>query len=205
MEIKTCLIWGNEEMTTIFANSFTKDVCLRFRFSLDVHMPESLSSRIVAFYDYLPVQEKRESSTDISLMREAIHSLLEQVWSHCTTQPSVRLQDIVIEIYQDSRQKLRWRVSHEGSLGQYIESLLPLSHLFEGEAETDSAKANTIDQVHRSTLLPIEMLEGRGISSLVRSSFTPGVLHVFKGAGFDLVLESPTDFNNKRNAFYHEP
>ena len=131
MELKTGLIWSNDDMTTTFAESFTNDICLIFRFSLDVQGPQSLTSRIAACYNHLPVQDEHASFTDISLMPEEVYSLIQQVWLQSTAYPSMNLQDVVVEMYEDTRQQLRWRVPHESSFPQYIESVPPLGRLFE--------------------------------------------------------------------------
>ena len=79
-----------------------------------------------------------------------------------------------------------------------------MSRLLSGKPKTVSAETKTYEYVHYSTLLPLQILGGRGSSTLVRSSERPGKLYVFKGIDFGLFLESSSDFLHERDTFYHE-
>lgn len=204
MEIQTGLIWGDDEETTTFAKSFTEDLCLIFRFSIDANLPQSLSSRIPACYHNLSVQDESQTFADKGSMRKAIRSLIQQAWPQCITDPSIRLQDVVIDIYEDSKQQVQYFVCHESTFTQYIDSLLLLSGLFTDETRIFNVERKPHNFVHYSTLIPIQILGGRGSSSLVRSFERPGKLYVFKGVDFGLFLESSIDFPHERDTFYHE-
>jgi hypothetical protein len=203
MEITTGLIWGDDDETTTFARSFNADFCLIFRFSLDAHFPHSLSSRIAACFHDLPVQDEHQSFADRESMRKAVRSLIHQVWPHCTMEPSIRLQDVVVDIYEDSKQQVQWRVCHEAIFTQYIESLLPQSGLFTDKSKILSGIANMYDYIHFSTLVLIQILGGRANSQLVHSPERPGKLYVFKGLDFSYFLGNVVDFLLERDAFYH--
>jgi Protein kinase domain len=203
MEITTGLIWGDDDETTTFARSFNGDISLIFRFSLDAKLPCSLSSRIPACFHNLPVDDKHQSFADRESMRVAIRSLIHQVWPHCTMDPSIRLQDVVVDIYEDSKQQLQWRVCHEAIFTQYIQSLLPQSELFSGDPKILPGAEDTYEYIHYSTLILVQILGGRGNSQLVRNSARPGKLYVFKGLDFSYFLGDAVDFPQERDAFYH--
>ena len=202
MEITTGLIWGDDDETTTFARSFNGDLCLIFRFSLNTQLPYSLSSRIPTCFHNLPVQDKHQSFADRESMRVAVRSLIHQVWPHCTMDPSIRLQDVVVDINEDSKQQVQWRVCHETGFTQCIESLLPQSGLFMGNPKMLPGAANNYDYIHYSTLILIQILGGRADSQLVRSSETPGKLYVFKDLDFSYFLGNKVDFPQERDAFY---
>ena len=107
MELQTGLIWGNDKETATFAKTFNKDLCLIFRFSLDAQHPHSLSSRVSACYHDSPVQDESQKFANRELMRKAIRSSIQQVWPRCMTDPSIRLQDVVVDVYEDATHQLR--------------------------------------------------------------------------------------------------
>lgn len=180
------------------------DRCLIFRFSVDARFPRSLSSRIPACYHNLPGLDEGQTFADRALMRRAIHSLIRHVWPRCVAVPSVRSLDVVVDIYEDSEQRVQWRVCHEGIFTHYLESLLPLSELVTGRAGIVPVDAKMYDYIHYATLVPVQVLGGRGGSLLVRSSERPDKLYVFKGVDFGLFLESSAEFPHERDTFYHE-
>lgn len=204
MELQIGQIWENDEETATFAKTFNEDLCLIFPFSLDAQRPHSLPSRVSACYQDSPVQDESQKFANRGLMRKAIRSSIQQVWPQCMTDPSIRLQDVVVDVYEDAKQQFRWRVCREDSFIQYIGSLWPVSRLLSGEPTTASVETKTYDYVHYSTLLPLQILGGRGSSTLVRSSERPGKLYVFKGIELGLFLESSSDFPHERDTFYHE-
>jgi serine/threonine protein kinase len=203
MEITTGLIWGDDDETTTFAKSFNEDLCLIFRFSLDAQLPQSLSRRIAACFHNLPVQDQRQSFADRESMRVAVRSLIHQVWPLCTMDPSIRLQDVVVDINEDPMQQIQWRVCHEAIFTQYVESLLPQCDLFTGNPKVLPGDANTYGYINYSTLALMQILGGRANSQLVRSPEGPGKLYVFKGLDFSFFLGNAVDFPHERDAFYH--
>jgi hypothetical protein len=160
MEITTCLIWGDDEETTTFARSFNGDLCLIFRFSLDAQLPHSLSSRIPACFHNLPLQDEHHSFAERESMSVAVRSLIHQVWPQCMIDPSIRLQDVVVDINEDLGQQVQWHVCHEASFTHYIESLLPQSGLFTGRTKMLSGNAKMYDYIHYLSLVLIKILGG---------------------------------------------
>ena len=202
MEVRTSLITGDDDETAVFALSFTESLFLIFKFCLDPRMPTSVPSRIVTCFHDLTAKDEKTSFPNRDLMRQAIYSLIGQVWPQCAIHPSVKLPDVVIEIYEKRLGGTQWRVSHEGTYGQFLDILLPLTYL--PTFKCDTWPLNVQKYVHYSSIIPVEVLGGRGSSMLVRISRVPGALYVYKGLSFSMYLESANDFIHERNAFYHE-
>jgi len=83
---------------------------------------------------------------------------------------------------------------------QYVESLLPISSLFQSE----EAKLQAYYTVDYSSLVQIGHLEGRDRTAVVRCSSGSGSLHVFKGVDFETFLKSRADFEHRKDVCYHE-
>ena len=55
-----------------------------------------------------------------------------------------------------------------------------------------------------SSLIQINHLGDRGRTTVVRSSFNSDSIYVFKGLDFESFLESPADFEHRKDVNYHE-
>ena len=114
--------------------------------------------------------------------------------------PSISAPDVTVEIYEDAERQDQWRISHESLYKQYVESLLPISSLF----QSGEAKLQAYYTVDYSSLVQIGHLGGRGRTAVVRCSSGSGSLHVFKGVDFGTFLESRADFEHRKDVCYHE-
>ena len=199
MDVEGDLIWGDDSESEVFAQAQNQDISVIFRYSLSSKLPKSIPSRIVTcFHDLLA--DSSETFPNRASMREALYKSIREVWDQCIQHPSITAPDVTVEIYQDAYQQHQWRISHESSYNQYVESLLPMSDLFqcrEGKLETYS----TIDY---SCLTHIRHPGGRGRTAVVRSSLSPEALYVFKGVDFGAFLENRIAFLPLRDVCYHE-
>lgn len=200
MDIDGDLIWGDDDESEVFAEARSDDLCLIFRYSLNPKRPESIPSRIVRCFHDLSTKEPSETFSDRALMREAIYSSIRRAWKRCAAYPSVTAPDVTVEIYEDSTGQSQWRICHESSYLQYVESLLPIDSLFQGKLPQPQAYT-TIDY---SSLVHISHSEGRGRTTIVRISSDPKTLFVFKGVDFGMFLESRADFKHRKDVCYHE-
>ena len=200
MDVGGDLIWGNANESEVFAQAQSTDLSVIFRCSLYPKLPHSIPSRIVTCYYNLPAKDASETFLNRASMREALYSSIRRVWDQCVMHPSITAPDVTIEIYEDTERQIQWRISHESLHKHYVESLLPVSNLFQdGEATLQSYY--TIDY---SSLARIKHLGGRGRTALVRTSSSSDSLYVFKGVDFGTFLESRTDFEHQRDVCYHE-
>lgn len=200
MDVEVNLIWGDDAESEVFAQTQNQATCVIFRYSLSSKLPKGLPSRIVTCFHDLLVADASETFPDRASMREAIYSSIREVWDQCIQHPSITAPDVIAEIYEDAKGQHQWRISHEGSYNQYVESLLPMSDLFQcGEAIL--ATYSTIDY---SCLTQISHPGGRGRTAVVRSSLNPEALYVFKGVDFGVFLENPVNFLPLRDICYHE-
>lgn len=133
-------------------------------------------------------------------MRKALYSSIHRVWNQCTKHPSCTAPDVTIEIYEDAEGQDQWRISHEGLYNSYVQSLLPVSRIFQSEG----VKALSYDTVEYSTLAQISHLGGRGRTTVVRRSSNSDSTYVFKGLDFGSFLESRADFEHRKDICYHE-
>lgn len=200
MDISGDLIWGDDGESEVYAQVQSKDVSAIFRYSLNAKLPQSLPSRIVTCYHDLPANDANETFSDRPSMREALYSSVRRVWDQCAVHPSITALDVTVEIYEDARRQIHWRISHESIHKQYIESLLPVSNVFQSK----EAELQPYDTVSYSSLIPIIHLGGRGGTAVVRRSSSSDSLYVFKGVNFGTFLESPADFEHRKKVFYHE-
>ena len=199
MDVEGDFIWGDDSESEVFAHAQNQEISLIFRYSLSSKLPKSIPSRIVNCYHDLPA-DSSETFPNRASMREALYLSIREVWDQCIQHPSVTAPDVTVEIYEDEYRQHQWRISHESSYNQYVESLLPMSDLFqcgEGKPETYS----TIDY---SCLTQISHLGGRGSTAMVRSSLSPESLYVFKGVDFGTFLENRIAFLPSRDICYHE-
>lgn len=200
MDISGDLIWGDDGESEVYAQVQNKYVSAIFRYSQNSKLPQSLPSRIVTFYHDLPANDAKETFSDRPSMREALYSSVRRVWDQCAVHPSIAAPDVTVEIYEDARRQIHWRISHESIHNQYVESLLPVSNLFQSK----EAELQPYDTVSYSSLIPIIHLGGRGGTAVVRRSSSSDSLYVFKGVNFGTFLESPADFEHRKKVFYHE-
>lgn len=121
-------------------------------------------------------------------------------WGLCTEHPFVTAPDVTVGIYEDAKQQMHWRVSHESLYDQYMTSLLPVSNSF----KCGDVQLQVHDTIDFSRLAQIRHLGGRGRSVVVRRSSCSESLEVFKGVNFGTLLESPSDFQHQMEACYHE-
>jgi len=200
MGIKGDLIWGDDDESEVFAQAQTHDLCLIFRYSLHAKLPQSLPSRVANCFHCLPVNHTAETFSDREKMREALYTSIRRVWDQCANHPSITAPDVIVEIYEDTKTQNQWRISHESLYEKYVESLLPASCVFQGEA----AKLQSYDTIDYSNLVQISHLGGRGRTTVVRSSSSPDSTYVFKGVDFGSFLESRADFEQRKRVCYHE-
>ena len=194
------MIWGDDAESEVFAQTHNQEMCIIFRYSLNSKLPKSLPSRVVNCFLDLPVADTSESFPNRALMREALYASIREVWDQCIQHPSITAPGVIVEIYKDAEGQHQWHISHEGSYNQYVESLLPMSDLFQcGEA--NFATYSTIDY---SCLTQIRHPGGRGRTVVVRSSLSPEALYVFKGVDFGTFLENRVAFLPLRDVCYHE-
>ena len=138
--------------------------------SLNPKRPESISSRIVGcFHDLSAKKGPSETFSDRALMRAALYSSIRRVWKQCAAYLSVTTVDVTVEILEDSTGQSQWRIFHESSYLQYVESLLPIDSLLQGKQP--QPQAYTI--IDYSSLIHISHLEGRGRTTIVRISSDP--------------------------------
>lgn len=200
MDANVGLISGDDDATAVLVVSFTHNQSCLFRIPLDVRLPKASSSRIVSCFHDLATQDEGESFPDKEEMRKAIRYMVGSVLSQCSLHPSMKLPDAVIEVYETRTGSIQWRICHESSYIQYLQALLPLDHL-------SSVKDRPFiipKPIHYSSMIPIQMLGGRGGSMLVRIAREPAALYVYKGLKFSMFLESGEDFPHERDAFYSE-
>ena len=114
--------------------------------------------------------------------------------------PFITAPDVTVEIYEDIQRQNQWRISHESLFENFVESLLPLSCMFQGEA----GNLQSYDTIDYSNLAQISHLGGRGRTTVVRSSSTPDSTYVFKGVDFGSFLESRANFEQRKGVCYHE-
>ena len=133
-------------------------------------------------------------------MREALYTSIRRVWDQCATHPSITALDVIVEIYEDNKGQNQWRISHESLFENYVESLLPVSCMLQGE----TAKLQSYDTIDYSKLIQICHLGGRGRTAVVRSSSSPGSTYVFKRVDFGSFLKSRADFAQRKGVCYHE-
>lgn len=200
MGIEGDLVWGGDDESEVFAQAQNNDLCLIFRYSLHSKLPWSLPSRIVNCFHCLQVEDRKETFVDRDEMRKALYSSIHRVWDQCAKHPSITSPDVTIEIYEDAEGQDQWRISHESLYKLYVESLLPVSSMF----QSDEAKLRSYDTIDYSTLAQISHLGGRGRTTVVRNSSSPDSIYVFKGVDFGSFLESRADFEHRKDVCYHE-
>ena len=199
MDVEGDFVWGDDSESEVFAHAQNHEISVIFKYSLSTKLPKSIPSRIVTCFHDL-VADSSETFPNRASMREAIYSSIRGVWDQCIQHPSITAPDVTVQIYEDVYQQHQWRISHEGSYNQYVESLLPMSDLFQCE----EGKPGTFSTIDYSCLTQIRHLGGRGNTAVVRSSLSPEALYVFKGVEFGTFLENPIAFLPLRDVCYHE-
>ena len=199
MDVEGDMIWGDDSKSEVFAHAQNQEISVIFRYSLSSKLPKSIASRIVTCYHDLPA-DSSETFPNRASMRKALYLSIRGVWDQCIQHPSITAPDVTVEIYEDVYRQHQWRISHEGSYNQYVESLLPMSDLF----QCGEGKPETYSTIDHSYLTQIRHLGGRGSTAVVRSSLSPESLYVFKGVDFGTFLENRIAFLPLRDVCYHE-
>ena len=185
----------------MFAEAHNGDLRLIFRYSIDSQRPVSLPSKVVNAFHDIETEDPGETFPDRRAMRKEIWSSIHQVWEQCIAHPNIRASDAIVEMKEDPTGLVRSRVHHEPTMYQgYKASLLPLSQLLPGE--DSRVQACTI--IEYSNLDRLNHLPGRGTSTVVRLPSIADSLFVYKGIDFTTYLDSPTNFPQRRDMFYHE-
>ncbi|KAL8983335.1 MAG: hypothetical protein Q9205_002399 [Flavoplaca limonia] len=197
MDIEGDLIWGDDDESVVFAQAQRQDRSITFMFANKSKYTQSLPNRIVTCFHDLPVEDDHATFPSRATMREELYSSVRQVWDHCIRHPSITAADVIVEIYEDAQRSLQWRICHESLYSQYTASLLPINKLY----QCRESKINAYKTVNYSALVPVQHFGGRGRTALVNIS---GSLYVYKGVDFGTYLESPTDFQHRKEVFYHE-
>lgn len=202
MEITTTLISGNDNETAVFAEAYSGDLSLVFRFDLDVSQPLSTSSRIVTCFHELHVDEKK-TFPDRESMRQAVYDLISHVWLICASDPLTRLPDVVIHIRQDDRGEIACTISHESVFRRYLASILPVASV----KDTLIRKVSMTEPRYASleSLQFSHKLGGRGGTTITRfRDQKDDGSYVYKGLSFRLFLEGETNYESERNTFHRE-
>ena len=138
-------------------------------------------------------------------MRRVLYASIAQIWRECASHPSIRLPDVVVQVGGKSDGgTIGWRVSHESSYREYVESLMP-SQLVHSSLVPDSRPTRTAF-VPLGSLRFSAVLGGRGGATMVHlgNDAKSNPTYVYKGLSFRLFLEQGTGFGDERRAFYHE-
>ena len=195
------VLWGDDEESSVYAEAHNNDLSLVFRFSLNSKRPRSIPNRIVNCYYDCAVSDQGETFPAKTLMFEAVYSTIRQVWGQCASHSAISARDVVSEIFEDSTGNLQWRISHEGSYWQYVESLLPAEVFYQG-LKVKPRKFMVIDY---SSLITVRHLGGGGRVALVHlGPKWSNAFYVFKGVDFGDFLETRASFEHLRDMFYHE-
>ncbi len=125
MDIKTTLISGDEHGTSVFATSYSDDLSILFTFPLEPWRPKSINSRVVACFHEFNVIDPEFSFPSRKDMRQVLYASIAQIWRDCASHPLIRLPDVVVQLREKSDGTIVWRVSHESSYREYVESLMP--------------------------------------------------------------------------------
>ena len=205
MEITTAIVTGNESEAAVLMSSFTQELEITFKFTLDNSNPKAKHSRIVACFQDIDVSNTEEESfTNRTDMREAIQNLVHTVWQQCSQEPIIRDPDIVVEI-QECDGQITWNISHETSYKDYLESLKTLETL----SASSGLDSKDYSISFMRSLRPVDVLGGRGDVTLVRvvdvaPSALTKELYVYKGLTFRSFLELGCEYENKRDVLFHE-
>ncbi len=194
------LIWDDDSEFEVFAQAQSKDLSLIFRYSLNLKLFQSLSSRVVNCYYNLSSKNASETFSDQAAMREALYFSICRVWNQCAMHSSISTLNVTVEIYKNAERQNQWRILHESLYKQYVESLLSISSLFQSE----EAKLQVYYIVDYSSLVQINHLEERGRTAIVRCSSDSDSLHVFKDVDFETFLKSHADFEHRKDVCYHK-
>ncbi|KAK1236862.1 hypothetical protein MKX08_007810 [Trichoderma sp. CBMAI-0020] len=203
MGITTTLISGDDDETAVFAEAYSGNLSLLFRFDVDVSQPLSTSSRIVTCFHEIEVDDEKRTFTDRESMRQAVYDLISRVWPICASDPSIRLPDVVIHIQQDDCGETTCITSHESVFGRYLAGLLPISSVKDalirkvGVTEPRYASLESLQFSHK--------LGGRGGTTITHfCDQQDGGPYVYKGLTFRLFLEGEAIYEPERDTFHRE-
>lgn len=200
--IRPWFIWCGERGFEVLAEACKNGLRILFRFSLDASFRQSEHSRIATFYHELAVKEKVETFPDIEAAREAIALSITKVWNACEEHPSIKIPDVVVEIYEDAEHRWQWIVSHLSVYNDYTKKLRSLRQVLHEEVPLDGY--DTFETVDVPSLHYHESLGGRGDAKLVHKSSYPESLFVFKGLDMMKYLLYASEFDHYKDRLYHE-
>ncbi|KAL8713168.1 MAG: hypothetical protein Q9220_002689 [cf. Caloplaca sp. 1 TL-2023] len=197
MDFDGDLIYDDDKESEVFVQVQNSEFCVIFRYQWNPESPLGLCSRIVTRFHELPFDDARKTFPDRASMREAIYSSIRGVWGQCTKHPSIAAADVTVEIYEDMNGRKRWRISHESSYDEYVESLSAVPDFVRAGA----CSLQAYEFVDFSSLVQLSHPGGRGRVTVVRSA---GASYVFKGVDFGAYLESRTDFKHLQEVCMQE-
>jgi hypothetical protein len=179
-------IWGDDLETVVFAQAYGNGRTIIFRFRLDNQYPQSLASRVATCYHDLNTSSPGDSFPTRSAMREAIWTVVANIWDVCCLHPQIYQLDVIIDIHNQEAgyngQQVSWGLCHEGMFADYIDMLSPASHL--------SLNCQHVDTIEFQSLVRFNQLGGRGCTTLAYISSDPLTKYVFKGIDFRTFLNS---------------
>ena len=199
--------WGDKRGSQVFSEVILRGQRIIFRFSTDPTFRRSFQSRIVTCYHGNPAADETETFVDIPTFCKALGWSIDQVWNRCSCHPSIINPDVVVEIYEDERSRLQWRLSHLSIYEDFLKQLLPLSEALYEELPLDSYE--TFRTVDISTLGYGGTFQGLSHNKLVR--LHPDVrlesdpeFFVFKGLDLAKYLITGSEFRYWRDRCYRE-
>lgn len=195
-------IWGGHVGFQVFAEALYQGVRCIFRYSTDPTLKQSLQSRIVTYYHKHSAADATETFADKKEFEGAVLRSMTRCWNSCYSHPCLDLPDVVIEIYEDESGMLQWRLSHLSIYEDYLQQLRPLKQVLSEPVPKDAYK--DLHTISIEELIYYGGFAGRGNTKLVglRSNQSPD--WVFKGLDFVKYLMTGSDFQDRRDACYHE-
>ena len=192
-------IWGGDGGYEVFAECYSRGLRIIFRFSIYLTLRQSIQSRIVTCYHGNPAANPTETFVNMDVMREAVSQSVTKVWNECSIHLSIKMPDVVVEIYEDTEHLIQWRICHLGVYKNFATQLLPLDSVI----GKDEAASQAYKTVEFSRLVYHGCLGGRGDTAMV-SLEDPNTPFAFKGVDMVTYLFDPTDFTARKDICYHE-
>ena len=111
---------------------------------------------------------------------------------------------MVVHVGERSDGKTIWRISHESSYREYVESLMP-TYDFQSSLDIDP-RSTQIAFVSLESLHLSAILDGRSGVTIARleGDIKPQTKYVYKGLSFQRFLEIGSGFSDERRDMYHE-
>lgn len=183
-------IWGDEDETIVYAQTFGKGRAHIFRFHLNTdNPPQSLPSWVVSCYHDLEVSDEAFTFQDRSAMRSAIWSAMAKVWCSCTDEPAANEPGAVIDLASNESGEPIGLAYREPLFTQYLDLLRNI------QPDDLVARNNSIRTVDISDVTVLEAMGGRCCckrSRIQAASGEPSVF-VFKGIDFQTYLQLHDD------------